>query len=75
VLSRIYAKWGDAGGWGWVVDLVLDALISWNDWVWNRRRGEGVLSPPDDKAPLIVLGSDPNFPPGDGSSNTMQGAR
>ena len=42
VALQIFNKWGD----GWVVDIIFDALLSWNTWVWNRRRGEGSLIVP-----------------------------
>lgn len=73
VVLEVFKKWGDA----WLVDVVFDALASWNDWVWSHRRGEGVYAGPDGHADLIVLGSDPNASPGgvDGGENTMQAAR
>ena len=73
VALQIFNKWGD----GWVIDAIFDALLSWNNWVWNHRRGEGVLAGPDGHADLVVLGSDPNAAPGgvDGGSNTLQAAR
>lgn len=73
VALQIYNKWGD----GWVIDIIFDALLSWNDWVWTRRRGEGVLAGPDGHADLVVLGSDPNASPGgvNGGENTLQAAR
>lgn len=44
--------------------------------MWTQRRGEGSLTPPgQNQSYLVVLGSDPTSPPGDGSSNTYQGAR
>lgn len=71
VTLQIYNKWGD----GWIIDLLIDSLKSWNDWVWNRRRGEGKYAGSDGYANLIVLGSDPTSPSGDGSTNTFEGAR
>lgn len=71
VTLQIYNKWGEA----WIIDLLIDSLKSWNDWVWNRRRGEGIYAGSDGYANLIVLGSDPTSPSGDGSTNTFQGAR
>ena len=73
VMLQIYQKWGDA----WVVDVVFDALMSWNDWVWDHRRGEGVLAGADGHADLVVLGSDPNAAPVRvvGGSNDLQAAR
>ena len=72
VVRQIYERWGD----GWVVDLLFPALLSWNDWVWNERRGEGSLAGPDGHADLIVLGSDPTDPPcGIGGYNNLQAAR
>lgn len=73
VYPEIFNKWGD----GWVIDAIFDALYSWNSWVWDHRRGEGVLAGPDGHADLVVLGSDPNAAPGgvDGGVNTLQAAR
>ena len=72
VLLRIYNKTGDA----WLIDLLLDPLLGWADWVWEHRRGEGVLAQqsPDGHVDLVVLGSDVTDPPGDGP-NTLQAAR
>jgi hypothetical protein len=76
VALQMYKKWGDASA-GWVIDCIFDALMSWNDWVWNKRRGEGVLAGPDGHADLVVLGSDPNAAPRGivGGDNTLQDAR
>jgi putative isomerase len=72
VALRIFSKWGDA----WVVEAIIDALYSWNCWVWERRRGEGSLAGSDGRADLIVLGSDPNSPATiNGGSNNLQSAR
>ena len=73
VALQIYKKWGD----DWVIDCVFDALLSWNTWVWEKRRGEGVLAGPDGHADLVVLGSDPNAAPRGvvGGDNTLQAAR
>ena len=72
VVQQVHAKWRD----DWVVQLLFPALLSWNNWVWNHRRGEGVLAGPDGHADLIVLGSDPTDPPcGIGGYNNMQAAR
>jgi hypothetical protein len=73
VLLRVLAATGDA----WLVDLLLDALLSWADWVWTSRRGAGVwgAAAPDGFADLVVLGTDHTNPPGDGSAGTFQGAR
>jgi len=72
VVQQIYNKWQD----GWIVDLLFPALLSWNNWVWTHRRGEGVLAGPDGHADLIVLGSDPTDPPcRTGGYNNLQAAR
>lgn len=71
VIREIYNKTKDA----WLVETVFDTLLSWNAWVWRRRRGEGILAPPGDFADLMVLGSDPGDPMGDWSTNRLQGAR
>jgi len=73
VALQIFKKWGDS----WLVDVIIDALFSWNTWVWTYRRGEGVLAGPDGHADLIVLGSDPNASPRGivGGSNDLQAAR
>ena len=72
VVQQVHAKWRD----DWVVQLLFPALLSWNNWVWTHRRGEGVLTGPDGHADLIVLGSDPTDPPCRiGGFNNMQAAR
>jgi len=57
------------------VQVLFDALFGWHDWVWNHRRGEGVLSSGTDAAPLVVLGTDPSWPHGDAYTNELAGAR
>ena len=73
VALQIFKKWGD----GWVIDVIIDALYSWNTWVWTYRRGEGALAGADGHADLIVLGSDPNASPRGvvGGENNLQAAR
>ena len=73
VALQIYNKWKEP----WVVEVIIDALFSWNTWVWTHRRGEGVLAGADGHADLIVLGSDPNAAPRGivGGSNDLQAAR
>jgi len=64
VVSEIYKKYKEK----WLVEVVFDDLMGWNNWFWNYRR----LAPLN----LICLGSDPNPPTwNDGSVNTLQGAR
>ena len=65
VLARVFKKYGDA----WLVELLLDDLLDWLDWIWRSRRLEGVVGA------AICLGSDavPGFDLY--SSGTMQGAR
>lgn len=71
ITRAIYDRWHD----GWLLDALLPALLSWNDWEWARRRGEGVFAgPPDGLADLLVLGSDPSSPPSD-TQNNLQSAR
>jgi hypothetical protein len=70
VALEIFNKWGDA----WVIEGLLDTFLSWNDWVWEHRRGEGSLAGPDGHADLMCLGSDPTSPPGD-TENNLQAAR
>ena len=76
VMLQIYKKWGDTRM-GWVVDTVFESLLSWSDWAWRKRRGEGTLAGGDGHADLIVLGSDPNAAPGGtvGGANDLQAAR
>ena len=73
IVLSIFKRWGDA----WVVDLIIDALLTWNDWLWRRRRGEGIFAGADGLADLMVLGSDPNFSafPVNGGLNALQDAR
>jgi hypothetical protein len=49
-------------------------MLSWNDWVWARRRGEGALAGADGFADLMCLGSDPASPRSD-VQGTLQAAR
>ena len=72
VVREVYTKWRDA----WLVELLFPALLSWNEWVWTHRRGEGSLAGADGHADLMVLGSDPTDPPCEiGGYNNMQAAR
>jgi len=72
VVQQVHAKWRD----DWLVQLLFPALLSWHDWTWTHRRGEGVLAGPDGHADLIVLGSAPTDPPCRiGGYNNMQAAR
>ena len=73
VALQIYNKWKEP----WVIEVIIDALYSWNTWVWTHRRGEGVLAGSDGHADLIVLGSDPNASPDKivGGYNNLQAAR
>lgn len=57
------------------LQVLFDALFGWHDWVWNHRRGEGVLSNGNDAAPLVVLGTDPSWPHGDAYTDELAGAR
>jgi hypothetical protein len=70
VIRAIYEKWGDA----WLLEGLMPTLLSWNDWEWNHRRGEGILAGVDRHADLLCLGSDPSSPPGD-TENNLQAAR
>ena len=73
VALQIYNKWKEA----WVIEVIIDALYSWNTWVFTYRRGEGVLAGSDGRADLIVLGSDPNHSPRGvvGGEDNLQAAR
>jgi hypothetical protein len=70
ILKTIFDKWGDA----WLLEGLLPIMLTWNDWVWARRRGEGVLAGGDGLADLMCLGSDPSFPRSD-TQCTLQAAR
>jgi hypothetical protein len=70
ILKTIFDKTGDK----WLLDGLLPVMLSWNDWVWERRRGEGVFAGADGYADLMCLGSDPNVPRSDTQDN-MQAAR
>lgn len=70
ILKLIFDKWGDA----WLLEGLLPIMLSWNDWVWARRRGEGVFAGTDGFADLMCLGSDPSFPRSDVEC-TLQAAR
>ncbi len=59
IVREVFRRWGDA----WFVEKVFDALVSWSDWFWDYRRGDGqVALGPDGRSNLISLGSDPNAP-------------
>lgn len=73
VLLKMYNK--HPAETAWVVELLFDALYGWQDWVWRRRRGEGVLAGADGQADLIVLGTDPCSPASDHYTNTLAGSR
>jgi hypothetical protein len=70
VLKAVVDKTGDA----WLLEGLLPVMLTWNDWVWRRRRGEGVLAGPDGFADLMCLGSDPSLPRSD-VQGTLQAAR
>jgi hypothetical protein len=70
ILKTIYDKWGDA----WLLEGLLPVMLTWNDWVWARRRGEGALAGADGFSDLMCLGSDPSSPRSD-TQCTLQAAR
>ena len=35
VVRELFRRFNDT----WFVDATFDSLLSWNDWVWNKRRG------------------------------------
>ena len=70
VLKAVVERWGDT----WLLDGLLPVMLSWNEWEWTRRRGEGVLAGADGLADLMCLGSDPSSPPSD-VQGTLQAAR
>lgn len=70
VIKAIVDKTGDT----WLLEGLLPVLLSWNDWVWGRRRGEGALAGADGFADLMCLGSDPSSPRSD-VQETLQAAR
>ena len=70
VLKAIFDRWGDQ----WLLDGLLPVMLSWNEWEWTRRRGEGVLAGADGLADLMCLGSDPSSPRSD-VQETLQAAK
>ena len=53
-LLRLHGKWGD----DWLVELLFEVLLTWNQWAWRERVNEGAAA-----LPLVQLGSDPeNLP-------------
>jgi len=70
ITRSIYKKWGD----DWLLEGLMPVFLSWQDWEWNRRRGEGVFAGVDGYADLLALGSDPSFPRSDIQCN-LQAAR
>jgi len=63
VLLELFKKYNDV----WLVDLLFDDLLSWNDWLLQQR----TLGP----LGLVSLGSNKIDGYGDNAPNTMQGAR
>ena len=67
VLQAVFERWGDA----WLVELLIDDLIDWNDWFYRRRILDG----------LVALGSFneeriyANKPGKGDTENVLQGAR
>lgn len=70
VFKTILDKTGD----DWLLEGLLPVMLSWNDWVWARRRGEGVFAGADGYADLMCLGSEDSVPRSD-TQNNMQAAR
>ena len=62
ILREVYLRWGE----DWVVQLLIDTLLGWVDWVWTKRTH---TSP---GGPLVVLGDDAfNFPQDEGGLGTL----
>ena len=57
----VYARWKE----DWVVQTLFDTLYGWQEWVWGRR------TYPHAAGPLVVLGSDPNYPQDEGGMGTF----
>ena len=70
ITRAIYERWGEA----WLLEGLVPVFLSWGEWEWERRRGEGVLAGADGLADLLVLGSDPSIPRSD-VQGTLQAAR
>ena len=62
-LLRLHAKWRD----DWVVELLFQTLLTWNQWAWRERVSHVAMS-----LPLVQLGSDPENLPVYGSQYTGQ---
>ena len=58
---EIYKRWHDA----WVVEALFGTLLGWAEWVWTQRTHASAAGP------LVVLGSDPNFPEDEGGMGTF----
>lgn len=53
-LLRLHGKWGD----DWLVELLFEVLLTWNQWAWRERVNQAAAA-----LPLVQLGSDPeNLP-------------
>jgi hypothetical protein len=57
----VYARWKE----DWVVQTLFDTLYGWQEWVWSFR------TYPHAAGPLVVLGSDPNYPEDEGGMGTF----
>ena len=57
----------------WVVDLLLEPLIAWNNWTWAERRAPALHATGD--GVLLSLGSSATSPPGRDTPHTLAAAR
>ena len=58
---EIHRRWKE----DWVVQVVFEALLGWAEWVWTARTHAHAAGP------LVVLGSDPNYPEDEGGMGTF----
>jgi putative isomerase len=57
----VYTRWKD----DWVGQTLFDTLLGWQEWIWTMRMY------PHAAGPLVVLGSDPNYPEDEGGMGTF----
>jgi hypothetical protein len=58
---QVHARWKE----DWVVQVLFETLLGWAEWVWTQRTHAHAAGP------LVVLGSDPNFPEDEGGMGTF----
>ena len=70
-LALIHDRLGDS----WIVDLLLEPLIAWNNWTWAERRAPALDSDAAADGVLLSLGSSATNPAGLNTPHTLAAAR